>query len=109
MKDCGCNSFESLIAKMDDQTLPFSEKIINENLKLRIFDSSFPDHLFKWHWDEEDRFIVPESDTDWQFQFDDHLPQPITHEGIYIPRGVYHRLIKGSGKLKLYIHINMNH
>jgi len=108
MKDCGCNSFESLIAKMDDQTLPFSEEIINETLKVRIFDPSYPEHLFKWHWDNEDRFIVPFNETDWKFQFDNELPQPITMEGIHIPKGVIHRLIKGTTVLRLNIHVNIN-
>ena len=35
-------------------------------------------------------------------QFDDELPQPI-NDCIFIPEGTWHRVIKGSGCLKILI------
>lgn len=52
----------------------------------------------KWHWDGEDRLVEPLCDTDWQFQFDNELPQRIYKE-IFIPAGMIHRVIKGTGEL----------
>ena len=53
-----------------------------------------------WHRDREDRIIESIGETDWLFQIDDELPKKIDGE-IFIPKGVYHRIIKGSGNLKI--------
>lgn len=100
--------FNEIIRQMDDTTLPFTEEILSDTARIRTFDTNYPDHLFKWHWDSEDRLIIPIEETDWQFQFDNELPQKITNKGIFIPKGVYHRLIKGSNKLQLKIETNIN-
>tara|TARA_B100000287_G_scaffold368409_1_gene364671 strand:- start:197 stop:484 length:288 start_codon:yes stop_codon:yes gene_type:complete len=55
-----------------------------------------------WHRDRKDRDITPIGETDWQIQFDDELPQPI-NDCIFIPEGTWHRVIKGSGCLKILI------
>lgn len=95
--------FDKIIQLMDDKTLPFTEKIISDSLMIRTFDPKYPDHLFKWHWDDADRLITPIGDTTWEFQFDNKLPEKITQNGIFIPKGVYHRIIKGNDILKLLI------
>ena len=41
-------------------------------------------------------------ETDWMFQFDNELPFQMEGK-FFIPMGVYHRVIKGSGDLKLKI------
>lgn len=84
--------------------LPFSEKTISEDgaVFLRIFKSEvFSDDLL-WHWDDEDRTIKTLKKTDWLFQFDNELPIRIDRE-IKIRKGVWHRLIKGTGQLELII------
>ena len=53
-----------------------------------------------WHRDREDRVFESIGDTDWMLQLDDELPKRIEGEMI-IPMGVYHRLIKGTGDLKI--------
>jgi hypothetical protein len=54
----------------------------------------------KWHFDEQDRIVVCEHETDWLFQMDDELPINIKkNTPIFIPEGAYHRIIKGSGNL----------
>ena len=71
---------------------------------IRTFPKETEAHLLKWHEDEEDRIVIAANNTDWQFQFDNELPQQIpTESGIHIPKGKIHRLIKGNDDLTLYI------
>jgi hypothetical protein len=105
-KNCGCGKLttEQIIDQMDDQRKPYTEEIIDNHTKIRHFDPLYEDHLFKWHWDEEDRWIEPLGLTDWKFQFDNELPQSLEPgKIIYIPVGIFHRLIKGSDILSLKI------
>jgi len=55
-----------------------------------------------WHRDRCDRYIIPIGNTDWQIQFDNELPIPI-NDCIFIQEGRYHRMLKGSGCLKILI------
>lgn len=82
--------------------LPFIESQESENIYIRIFSPDIPENELKWHWDEEDRIIEPISETDWFFQFDNQLPTAI-NKPIFIPKGVIHRVIKGTGEMKLKI------
>ena len=103
-KDCGCGQklVQEVLDQIEDPRLPYFEERISDNVRIRHFDHTMPDHLFKWHYDLEDRVVSPLHSTDWQFQFDDQLPFTITDD-ITIPRGVYHRLIKGTAPLALEI------
>jgi quercetin dioxygenase-like cupin family protein len=91
-----------------DENFPFKE--INRNgVKKRTFDESIDDHELKWHFDAKDRKVkILESDG-WQIQMDNQLPK-ILSEGdtLFIPKGVYHRVIKGNGKLVILIKENEN-
>jgi hypothetical protein len=80
--------------------LPFQEKHIEDNVYIRIFSENEDSGDFTWHRDEEDRFIEPLHDTDWKIQIDNELPKEIKDK-VFIPKEVYHRLIKGSGDLKI--------
>jgi hypothetical protein len=53
-----------------------------------------------WHRDYEDRMIESINDTDWEIQIDNQLPTKIDGK-VFIPKGVYHRLIKGNGDLEI--------
>jgi len=57
---------------------------------------------FMWHRDNEDRLVEALHDTDWQVQLDNELPISL-NKPIFIPRHQYHRVIKGSGKLRVKI------
>jgi hypothetical protein len=57
---------------------------------------------FMWHRDNEDRLVEALHDTDWQVQIDNELPTSLD-KPIFIPRHQYHRVIKGSGKLRVKI------
>ena len=84
------------------EDLPFGEEWISEKESIRIFKESLFDEELKWHFDEEDRIIEAIGETDWKFQFDNLLPIELKGP-IQIKRGEYHRLIKGSGDLKILI------
>jgi hypothetical protein len=105
-KNCGCNktTIEEVIQQMDDQTKPFTEDIISDTEKIRHFDFTAEPHLFKWHWDEEDRWIESLDKNDWQFQFDNELPQSIEpNKIIFIPKGMIHRVIPGRSSISIRI------
>ena len=80
--------------------LPFTEEIKSVNEYIRIFKSDVDDGSLVWHRDRESRIIESIGDTDWLVQIDDKLPMKIEGK-ILIPMGVYHRLIKGTGDLKI--------
>jgi len=82
--------------------LPFEEEWISDSESIRTFSPEVFNEELKWHFDEEDRIIEAIGETDWKFQFDNLLPMEIK-EPIKIKRGEYHRLIKGSGDLKISI------
>jgi hypothetical protein len=86
------------------KNLPFTEEIISDRIKIRHFSPETPEEEFKWHWDNEARVIEALNNNDWEFQFDDELPIPLTKGGLIgIPKGLYHRLIKGSTGLSIRI------
>lgn len=80
--------------------LPFKEEILAPNLFTREFFQDTDSGEYMWHRDREDRIIKPLEKTDWRIQIDNELPIVIEGE-IFIPMGVYHRVIKGSGNLKI--------
>lgn len=81
--------------------LPFIENY-EEGFYIRTFKSNVLHEDLKWHWDNEDRIVVCENDTDWKFQMDNQLPTNINkNTPIFIPEGQYHRIIKGTGDLTL--------
>ena len=111
MKDCKCTSCkcneltnEQVINQMEDQTKPFIQEAYSTDTVLRHFNKCAPDHLYKWHADDEDRFVESLNENDWQFQFDNELPQSIEPgKIIHIPKGLIHRLIKGTSELSISI------
>jgi hypothetical protein len=81
--------------------LPFQEtKLDNNNVFIREFYQDTDSGEFMWHRDFENRIIESIGETDWQIQLDDELPKIIKGE-VFIPMGVYHRVIKGTGDLKI--------
>ena len=68
----------------------------------RRFTQDVDEQELVWHRDREDRQVEILEPTDWQFQFEDSLPQQL-EKTIFIPKNTYHRLIKGTGDLELRI------
>ncbi len=101
---CGKHANEKVIDQMDDQTKPFTEEVYSPDTLLRHFNVNAPDHLYKWHADDEDRFIESLNENNWLFQFDNELPQSLEPgKIIHIPKGLIHRLIKGDSPLSISI------
>lgn len=83
--------------------LPFTETK-QGNIYERIFSENVNESELKWHFDNEDRLIICEHNTNWMFQMDNELPVKIEkNKSIFIPEGEYHRIIKGDGDLILKI------
>ena len=80
--------------------LPFQEDKIEDNVFIREFSQDTDSGEFMWHRDREDRIIESIGETNWQIQLDDELPKRIEGQ-IFIPMGVYHRVIKGNNNLKI--------
>ena len=84
--------------------LPFKEEIV-DNIFIREFKQDTDSGDYCWHRDREDRIIESIGETDWKIQLDDELPKAIQGE-VFIPMGVYHRVIKGTGDLKIRLQKN---
>ena len=81
---------------------PFEEIKVEENVFIRTFYNDVESGDLVWHRDREDRMIESIEKTNWTIQLDNQLPKEI-NSPTFIPMGVYHRLIKGDGDLKLKI------
>ncbi len=81
-------------------SLPFEESEINSNTFIRTFFQATDSGDYYWHRDREDRIIESIGQTDWMIQLDNQLPQTL-NEKVYIPMGVWHRVIKGTGDLNI--------
>lgn len=81
----------------NDMNFPFKEHRQN-GYHIRTFSQKVDNEELMWHRDEEDRVVESVGYTDWMIQLDDKLPQTLT-EKVYIPKEVYHRVIKGKGDL----------
>jgi hypothetical protein len=65
---------------------------------IRKFDKNIDPVELMWHMDNEDRLVEALESTDWLMQLDDSLPI-ILNKPIFIPKHMYHRVIKGTGNL----------
>ena len=91
---------EKLILVTGDMNLPFIEEKLGENTFIREFNQYTDSGDFTWHRDRESRIVQSLDITDWKIQLDNELPHSL-NEQVYIPVGVWHRIIKGSGDLKI--------
>ena len=80
--------------------LPFQETKLSDNEFIRVFEQDTDSGEYSWHRDRENRIIESIGETDWMVQIDNELPKQIRGE-VFIPMGVYHRVIKGTGDLKI--------
>jgi hypothetical protein len=82
---------------------PYKDLEVTDLYIIREFSENIDPIELLWHRDNEDRIVEIQGNTDWKFQLEDNLPTSI-NKPIFIPRGMYHRLIKGTGNLLLKIH-----
>lgn len=80
--------------------LPFQETKLSPNESIRVFKGDTDSGEFMWHRDHENRIVESIGQTDWMLQIDNELPKVIEGK-VFIPTGVYHRVIKGTGDLKI--------
>ena len=78
---------------------PYKEQQL-DNISLRVFSEDTDEMSLIWHRDAEDRLVETLEPTDWQFQFDNELPISM-NTAIFIPKETIHRVIKGTGDLKI--------
>lgn len=88
---------EGLSQWKSQNKLPFKEVKSGDKF-IRTFDQNIEESELVWHRDREDRIVKPLSESDWMIQIDNELPKPLKEE-VFIPKGVYHRVIKGNGDL----------
>lgn len=81
---------------------PYEDIEVVDNTVVRTFDENIDPVELMWHRDEEDRLVESIGSTDWMVQIDNSLPISLDRQ-IFIPKGVYHRVIKGSGDLTIKI------
>lgn len=82
--------------------LPFVETQLSTDTYLREFSQSSDVSEFVWHRDDEDRAVVSVETTDWKIQLENSLPRSL-NSAVFIEMGQWHRLIKGTGSLKVKI------
>ena len=78
---------------------PYKQITISEGVFAREFSNDANSEELVWHRDPQDRIIEPLHETDWKFQYDNNTPESLKR--LFIRKGVYHRLIKGTEDLKL--------
>ena len=81
---------------------PYSEEV-QEGYVIREFLYDTPSMEFVWHRDKEDRIVEALHPTDWMYQIDNDIPRQLEEKQLFIPKETYHRLIKGTGDLKVKI------
>jgi hypothetical protein len=84
---------------------PYLDLERTDSYIIREFGSDIDPIELMWHRDDEDRTIEIIGDTDWAVQLDNNLPTSL-NERIFIKRHEWHRVIKGTGKLTLKIHLD---
>jgi hypothetical protein len=78
---------------------PFQQENIDGKI-IRTFSPEVDNDELKWHQDLNDRKITVIEDGGWSFQMEDDLPNKLSiAEQFYIPKFVWHRVIKGEGTL----------
>lgn len=81
------------------RNFPFKQEILRGKI-LRTFNKDIEVDELKWHQDERDRKVTVLESGGWQFQMDGNLPNKLKDaEQIFIPKFVWHRVIKGEGDL----------
>jgi hypothetical protein len=82
---------------------PYNDIEVTDTYIIREFSENIDPIELMWHRDNEHRTVEIIGKTDWKIQLDNTLPTSL-NESIFIPRHLYHRVIKGTGTLKLKIY-----
>jgi len=82
---------------------PYIDIETTEDYIIREFDENIDPIELMWHRDDEDRTVEIIGETNWKIQLDNQLPTSM-NQPIFIKKHEWHRVIKGTGTLKLKIH-----
>jgi len=82
---------------------PYKDIEVTDKYIIREFNENIDPIELMWHRDNENRTVEILGETNWKLQLDNQLPTSMNGP-IYIPRHLYHRVIKGTGNLLLKIH-----
>lgn len=86
-----------------DTGRPYTDLLVTDEYIIREFDENIDPIELMWHRDDENRLVEAIEHTDWLVQLDNQLPVSMT-QPIFIPCHMWHRTIKGTGKLKIKIY-----
>lgn len=82
---------------------PYLQHIEN-NIIERVFDKNIDSDELVWHKDKKDREVKVLQSNGWLFQMDNEIPKELKEgDTIFIPKEIFHRVIKGNGDLKIQI------
>jgi len=84
---------------------PYTDIEVTDSYIIREFSENIDPIELLWHRDNENRTVEIIGKTDWKLQLDNQLPTSM-NQPIFIPRHEWHRVIKGTGTLKLKIHLD---
>lgn len=84
-------------------TKPYVNIEENSQYIIREFSQEVDSKELVWHRDRENRLVVSLENTDWKVQLDNQLPTLLTTP-IFIKKSQWHRLLKGSGTLRVKIY-----
>jgi hypothetical protein len=82
---------------------PYIDIEVTDKYIIREFNENIDPIELKWHRDNELRIVEILGETDWKIQLDNELPTSL-NQLIRIDKHQWHRVIKGTGTLKLKIH-----
>ena len=78
---------------------PF-EQIEKEGKLVRTFSTDVDSEELKWHQDLKDRKVTIIESNGWSFQIENELQNKLENaKQIFIPKFVWHRVLKGYGDL----------
>jgi len=84
---------------------PYTDIESTKEYVIREFNENIDPIELLWHRDLEQREIEVIGKTDWKFQLENQLPVTLSENRIFIPKYMWHRLIKGTtGTLTLKIY-----
>ena len=87
---------------------PFKQQRLG-NVLLREFSAAVNPSELVWHRDRENRKVTVLEGKEWLLQLDNQVPVVMQEGTTYeIPKNIYHRIIKGSGKLVVEINKERN-
>ena len=82
---------------------PYIDLEVTDFYIIREFSQDIDPIELLWHRDDENRTIEILGETDWKVQLENCLPTSL-NSPIFIPKHMWHRVIKGTGTLRIKIY-----